>query len=78
MEERFILTEKMAAIGQLSAGLAHEINNPLSGILLMLNQLKKGNLREEDRNLYLNLIEQGLLKIQRLLRDLLNFRELPN
>lgn len=73
MEERFILTEKMAAIGQLSAGLAHEINNPLSGILLMLNQLKKVNLREEDRNLYLNLIEQGLLKIQRLLRDLLNF-----
>lgn len=73
MEERFIITEKMAAVGQLSAGLAHEINNPLSGILLMLNQIKKGTLGEDEKKLYLSLIEQGLIKIQRLLRDLLNF-----
>ncbi|MEZ0343229.1 MAG: DUF3365 domain-containing protein [Caldimicrobium sp.] len=73
MEEKLILTEKLAAVGQLTAGLAHEINNPLSGMLLMLKQLHKNSLPEEEKKLYLNLIEQGLLKIQKLIQDLLNF-----
>ncbi len=73
MEEKLILTEKLAAIGQLTAGLAHEINNPLSGILLMLKQLQRSSLNEEEKKLYLNLIEQGLLRIQKLIQDLLNF-----
>lgn len=73
MEEKLILTEKLAAIGHLSAGLAHEINNPLSGMLLMLKHLQRESLPEEEKRLYLNLIEQGLLRIQKLLQDLLNF-----
>lgn len=73
MEEKLILTEKLAAIGQLTAGLAHEVNNPLSGILLMLKQLQKNSLNEEERKLCLNLIEHGILKIQKLIQDLLNF-----
>jgi len=73
MEEKLILTEKMAAIGQLTAGLAHEINNPLSGLILLLKQLQKNTLPEEERALYLNLMHQGLLKIQKLIQDLLNF-----
>ncbi|MGC9141798.1 MAG: c-type heme family protein [Caldimicrobium sp.] len=73
MEEKMILTEKLAALGQLTAGLAHEINNPLSGMLLMLRQLQKNNLSEEEKKLYFNLIEQGLLKIQKLIQDLLTF-----
>jgi len=73
MEERLILTEKLAAVGQLAAGLAHEINNPLSGILLMVNHLKKNNLPKEEKETYLEYIRMGLLRIQRLLQDLLNF-----
>ncbi|MFN4132468.1 MAG: DUF3365 domain-containing protein, partial [Caldimicrobium sp.] len=73
MEEQLILTEKLAAIGHLSAGLAHEINNPLCGMLLMLKNLQKPNLTEEERNFYLNLIESGLLRIQKIVKDLLNF-----
>lgn len=73
MEERLILTEKLAAVGQLAAGLAHEINNPLSGILLMVNHLKKNNLPKEEKETYLEYIREGLLRIQRLLQDLLNF-----
>lgn len=73
LEERLILTEKLAAIGQMSAGLAHEINNPLSGILLLVKQLQKNNISEEERRTYYQLIEEALLKIQRLIRELLNF-----
>lgn len=73
MEERLIMTEKLAAIGQLSAGLAHEINNPLSGIILLLNQLKREQLNPQERQKYFELIQQGLNKIQTLIKDLLNF-----
>lgn len=73
MEERLILTEKLAAIGQVSAGLAHEINNPLSGILLLLKEIQRDHLSAEEKQLYFDLINEGLLKIQRLIRDLLNF-----
>lgn len=73
LEERLILTEKLAAIGQMSAGLAHEINNPLSGILLLIRQLQKNKVTEEERRYYYQLIEEALLKIQKLIRELLNF-----
>lgn len=73
MEERLIMTEKLAAVGQVSAGLAHEINNPLSGIILLLNQLRKNHLPAQEKENYFDLIHQGLLKIQTLIKDLLNF-----
>lgn len=73
MEEQLILTEKLAAIGHLAAGVAHEINNPLSGILLMIKNLQKYDLSEEEKKQHLNHIETGLIRIQRIIKDLLNF-----
>jgi len=46
LEEHLTRTEKLAAVGQLAAGLAHEINNPLGGILVYSYLLL------EDLNLY--------------------------
>lgn len=40
-KENLVQTEKMAAIGQLSAGIAHEINNPLAFIISNFNTLQK-------------------------------------
>jgi PAS domain S-box-containing protein len=33
MEEQFIITDRLASIGQLAAGVAHELNNPLTGVI---------------------------------------------
>ena len=73
MEEQLILTEKLAAVGHLAAGLAHEINNPLSGLLLMVKNLQKNYLSEQEKTYHLNLMESALHRIQRIIKDLLNF-----
>jgi len=72
MQQAFY-NEKMASLGQLTAGIAHEINNPLGGLL---NCVK--TMQEEPENLelhmrYLPLLEKGLRRIEHIMRQLLNF-----
>jgi two-component system NtrC family sensor kinase len=40
LEKKMVQSERLAALGQLSAGIAHEINNPLSGMLTAIDTLK--------------------------------------
>ena len=59
-QKQYLHAEKLSAIGKLSASIAHEFNNPLQGILSVLNGLKKrAILEEEDKELLDGAIEEG-------------------
>ncbi len=48
-EEKLYLTDRLASIGEMAAGLAHELNNPLTGILALSQLLMDSDLSEEHR-----------------------------
>lgn len=64
---------RLAAMGELAAGIAHEINNPLGGMLNAVDVLEKPGTSEEKRSRYHALLRNGLERIQRTVQKLLRF-----
>jgi len=48
-EEKLYLTDRLASIGEMAAGLAHELNNPLTGVLALSQLLMDSDLSEEHK-----------------------------
>ena len=71
MLEQVTRSEKMATVGKLAAGLAHEINNPLGVILCYAELLKKSAQREQVEDL--DTIIRHTFNAREVLRNLLNF-----
>ena len=71
-QREVIRAEKLASIGRLSAGIAHEIGNPLGIILGYLDLLKQADLSRDERFDFIDRSEKEIDRIHAIIRQLLD------
>jgi len=71
LEQHMLVAERLAAVGRLSAGIAHEINNPLGGMLNALNTLHRHGAPDALTEKTVSLLERGLTQIRNTVAALL-------
>ena len=72
LEEQLQISEKMASLGLLAAGVAHEVNTPLTGISSFTQMLLDGADRADPRTAILEKIEKQTFRAARIVNSLLN------
>ncbi len=71
LERQVVSQERLAAIGRLAASVAHEVNNPVGGMLLALDTWKRNRVLDADQERLLSLLERGLRQIHETVSALL-------
>jgi two-component system NtrC family sensor kinase len=72
-ETKLLQTERQASIGRLAAGVAHEINNPLTGVLSFTHMLLRRKDLGDDIRSDLRTIVQATERVRKIVRGLLDF-----
>jgi two-component system NtrC family sensor kinase len=78
LEEQLQITEKMASIGLLAAGVAHEVNTPLTGISSFTQMLLQGADPDDPRTPLLEKIERQTFRAAKIVNSLLNLARPTN
>lgn len=71
LEKQMLITDRLAALGRLTASIAHEINNPLGGMLNSISTLKKHGSPDPVTQKTISLLERGLTQIRETVAALL-------
>ena len=72
-QNEIIRSEKLASIGRLAAGIAHEIGNPVGIILGYIDLIRKGGLSREEEKDFLVRAEKEITRVNIIIRQLLDF-----
>ncbi|RMD48537.1 MAG: HAMP domain-containing protein, partial [Ignavibacteria bacterium] len=72
-QKKLIESEKLASIGTLSSGIAHEINNPISGIQNAIERIIENPDKVEQNKKYLFLVSDAIKRIENVVKGLLSF-----
>jgi signal transduction histidine kinase len=73
-EKTLVIAQRLAATGKLASGIAHEVNNPLAGMINAVRRLQRLPApKEEKRVQYLELILDGLTRVRETVKKILQF-----
>jgi PAS domain S-box-containing protein len=73
MQENLIVTDRLASVGELAAGIAHELNNPLTGVIGFSDLLMARNDLPQDAREDLDIVNREALRASQVARHLLTF-----
>lgn len=73
VQQQLVRKEQLAAVGELSAVIAHEVRNPLAIIKNAVSSLRRTGIRKEDRGVLLTILDEEVDRLGRLVRDLLAY-----
>jgi signal transduction histidine kinase len=76
LEQQIIQSERLAAMGQMIGGFAHELNNPLTAVLGMSDLLREGE-TNESRTKHLNMLHQQARRATEIVQNLMYFSRPP-
>jgi signal transduction histidine kinase len=71
LEQHMLKSERLAAVGRVAAGVAHEINNPLGGMLMAIDTFRRRQPPDPRTGQLLGLVDRGLQQIQHAVSALL-------
>jgi two-component system, NtrC family, sensor kinase len=72
-QEQLVRTGKLASVGELAAGVAHEIGNPIAVLQGYIEMLADPDLPPETRSTYLETMDSAVRRVSTIIRDLLEF-----
>lgn len=72
-QQALLQSEKMAAIGRLTASIAHEVNNPLQAVRNCLHLVNRTDLNQEKRDEYLQLAQDEMKRLMDTVKQMLDF-----
>ncbi|MCW8944240.1 MAG: cache domain-containing protein [Sedimenticola sp.] len=71
--DELLVSKKLAAVGHLALGLAHEIRNPLSAIRMNIQMIRKRSKPEGRLEEHFTIVEEEILRLNRLVNDVMDF-----